>query len=259
MPAAGLRSRPPLSKQTPLPTRVSFGRSSSPQTRSISRGAMAARAADGMDRRIVLRQQIVARDGRDPRPVAAAELADGGFEPLRPHIVRRRVDEVAHQRVRLDGRQGGVPVRLRGPDEAGMAAPAAAGIGVERIAAEPPGGGGPRRPGGIEVVLDAESAAAKQARQAAAGPHVCGPVRAGEHARRPAVRIRQHQRAAGLRLEAVGRRPIARGGRGALEPARQALLVQDEDGHGIGRIGQENSAHGSVASLSAVGPRVWNS
>mmetsp|Transcript_24391 Transcript_24391/g.68634 ORF Transcript_24391/g.68634 Transcript_24391/m.68634 type:complete len:218 (-) Transcript_24391:863-1516(-) len=36
--AAGLMSRPPVSKQTPLPTSVTFGASSDPQVRSIRRG-----------------------------------------------------------------------------------------------------------------------------------------------------------------------------------------------------------------------------
>ncbi len=39
MPAAGLRSRPPLSKHTPLPTKVTFGAAGSPQTMSTRRGA----------------------------------------------------------------------------------------------------------------------------------------------------------------------------------------------------------------------------
>ena len=41
---AGLMSSPPVSKQTPLPTSVTFGASSRPQTRSRSRGASAAAA-----------------------------------------------------------------------------------------------------------------------------------------------------------------------------------------------------------------------
>ena len=39
MPDDGLMSRPPLSKQTPLPTMVTFGCVGLPQRRSISRGA----------------------------------------------------------------------------------------------------------------------------------------------------------------------------------------------------------------------------
>jgi hypothetical protein len=39
MPVAGFRSRPPVSKHTPLPTSVTLGSLSRPQTRSIRRGA----------------------------------------------------------------------------------------------------------------------------------------------------------------------------------------------------------------------------
>ncbi len=41
MPEAGLRSSPPLSKHTPLPTRVILGASALPQTRSIRQGLRA--------------------------------------------------------------------------------------------------------------------------------------------------------------------------------------------------------------------------
>ena len=39
MPDDGFKSSPPVSKHTPLPTRVTFGSLSRPHTRSISRGA----------------------------------------------------------------------------------------------------------------------------------------------------------------------------------------------------------------------------
>ena len=39
MPLDGFRSSPPVSKQTPLPTSVTFGWAGSPQEKSISRGA----------------------------------------------------------------------------------------------------------------------------------------------------------------------------------------------------------------------------
>ena len=38
MPEAGFRSRPPVSKHTPLPTKVTFGALTSPQVMSTSRG-----------------------------------------------------------------------------------------------------------------------------------------------------------------------------------------------------------------------------
>ncbi len=42
MPEAGLMSRPPLSKVTPLPTSVTFGALSRPQTKSTILGGSAA-------------------------------------------------------------------------------------------------------------------------------------------------------------------------------------------------------------------------
>ena len=39
IPEDGLMSRPPVSKQTPFPTSVTFGSLGSPQVRSMSRGA----------------------------------------------------------------------------------------------------------------------------------------------------------------------------------------------------------------------------
>ena len=100
-------------------------------------------AADGMDGRVVPRQQVVTDDGRDLRSVALAEFPDSGFEPFRPHIVGRRVDEVANLRLRLDGCERRAPVRVCRPDEAGAVPALAVRIGVEGVAAEPPGDGGP--------------------------------------------------------------------------------------------------------------------
>jgi hypothetical protein len=39
MPEAGLMSSPPVSKQTPLPTNVTFGARTGPQVKSMRRGA----------------------------------------------------------------------------------------------------------------------------------------------------------------------------------------------------------------------------
>ena len=60
MPASGLMSSPPVSKQTPLPTSVIFGSLSLPQVRSISRGARGEPAPTACDQREILRQRIAA-------------------------------------------------------------------------------------------------------------------------------------------------------------------------------------------------------
>ena len=75
MPADGLMSRPPVSKQTPLPTSVTFGAPGSPQVKSISRGARAGAAAaptawiSGKSS-----AQRVAHDHREARAVALGEV-----------------------------------------------------------------------------------------------------------------------------------------------------------------------------------------
>ena len=54
-------------------------------------------AADGMDQRKILFQQFVADHGGDRRGVARGELARRLFELRRPHVIGRRVDEIARQ------------------------------------------------------------------------------------------------------------------------------------------------------------------
>ena len=100
MALSGLRSSPPVSKHTPLPTSVTLGSPALPQRSSISRGARlrVGGAADGVDQRKVLLEQIVADDRAEFRAVLLGERARGGFELGRPHVVGRRVDQVARQR-----------------------------------------------------------------------------------------------------------------------------------------------------------------
>ena len=201
-----------------------------------------------MDGRVILREQVIADDGGDLRSVALAEFPDNGFEPFRPHVVRGRVDEVADLRLRLDGCEHRVPVRVCRPDKAGAVPALAVRIGVEGVAAEPPGDGGPRGLVRSEFVLDAEGAALQPVRQASAGPHVSGPVGSGQHPRRHAVRIGECQHAAGFGVEAVGCNPIAVAGPGAFEPALEVLPIQQKNRHGIGRIGKEHIGHGAELS-----------
>jgi hypothetical protein len=65
MPDAGLMSRPPVSKHTPLPTRVSFG----------------ARAGHGE-----FPAQALARHDAQFGPMLEGYRTDGLFELVRPHI-----------------------------------------------------------------------------------------------------------------------------------------------------------------------------
>jgi len=93
MPEDGLRSSPPVSKHTPLPTRVSFGARSSPQARSMSR-APACWPADRVDRRIILVEEPVADDDAAARAQARSHVLRRPASSA-GHILGRRVDEIA--------------------------------------------------------------------------------------------------------------------------------------------------------------------
>ena len=85
--AGGLMSSPPVSKQTPLPTSVTFGASSRPQTRSRSRGGSAAAAPTAS-----IIGRFAALSAAAPRvtvtrgAVPLAERDEGGLERLGPHV-----------------------------------------------------------------------------------------------------------------------------------------------------------------------------
>ena len=64
MPLDGLMSRPPVSKQMPLPTRVTAGAPARPQVRSISRGARGLARPTAWISGKFLCEQIVALDRR---------------------------------------------------------------------------------------------------------------------------------------------------------------------------------------------------
>ena len=98
MPAAGLMSRPPESKQTPLPTSVTFGWAASPQLKSTRRGASsAARPTAWISGSLASSRCFAAGDDR-----ACAELrGDAQRRRLQrggAKIVGGRVDEIAAER-----------------------------------------------------------------------------------------------------------------------------------------------------------------
>ena len=98
MPASDLMSSPPVSKQTPLPISVTLGCEGSPQVMSIRRGGRSGRgAADRVDEREVLAQEILADDHLHAGAVLGRQRARGVFELRRAHVVRRRVDQVARE------------------------------------------------------------------------------------------------------------------------------------------------------------------
>ncbi len=97
MPADGLMSRPPVSKQTPLPINVTFGCVGSPQTKSTSRGRARGGLPHGVDGRESA-LQFVAHDFLRGRTVLARDPDRLGGKPLGRHVGRRRVDEIARKR-----------------------------------------------------------------------------------------------------------------------------------------------------------------
>ena len=100
MPLAGLMSSPPVSKHTPLPTSVTLGSLAlaPAQLDQPRRALRVGGAADGVDQRKVLLEQVVADDRAEFRAVLLGERARGRFELGRAHVVGRRVDQVARQR-----------------------------------------------------------------------------------------------------------------------------------------------------------------
>ena len=102
MPLDGLMSRPPVSKQMPLPTSVTAGAPVAAPGEVDQPRRARARAADGMDQREVLGEQIVALDHGDARAVARGKVARRRLELGGAQVGGRRVDEVAPQPDRLD-------------------------------------------------------------------------------------------------------------------------------------------------------------
>ena len=204
MPASGLMSRPPVSKQTPLPTSVTRGCSSSPHDMSISRGAAArGGAADGVDQRKILRQQIVADDGADCGAVTRGKLPRGVFELGRAHIVRRRIDEIARQRHAFDDALQIVAIEALRQIELDLARFGLA-VAREAVGAEREGERG--KPRIVRLVGEAIDAVRQMLRQAAGQKQILGIVGAFEPEQDAAepVLARQQQMAAGLGLETRG-------------------------------------------------------
>ena len=110
--ARRLRSRPPLSKQTPLPMIAIRGSPGLPHSSSIRRGARASRrrAADGSDQRIA-RGELVARRDPDLRAELGCRVAHRLLDLGGAEVARGRVDEVAHQRGRFGQPHPGLDLR----------------------------------------------------------------------------------------------------------------------------------------------------
>src|SRR5690606_16043759 len=105
MAEAGLMSKPPLSKQMPLPTMAMRGFPGSPHCSSIRRGAKLLSAAT--DHGMTLLQFITLGDG-NRGIVAFGEHACRVFQLRWPHVCGGRVDQIADECDRIGQLHGGV-------------------------------------------------------------------------------------------------------------------------------------------------------
>ena len=226
MPLDGLMSRPPVSKQTPLPTSVTFGASSGPQRKIDEPWRLRRGTADRMDEREILLEQIVAERDRRFGAELRGERHGGRFERVGVHVIGRRVDEIAPERhgrgERLDPRQ----VDIAGRHELRLSVLFLL-VAVEAISGERPAEQCERRV--MRRVGEAVDARRQHARQLAWQKRVAKARRlafeAEQNAGESALGIRQNQAAARRRLEFRSRgemRPPAAG--------RAALILGQDCG-----------------------------
>ena len=177
MPLDGLMSRPPVSKQMPLPTSVTVGAPARPQLMSISRGGAVAGAADGVDHREVLGEQVVADDAGDGwRRGARRAGARRPPAPAGPRSLAGVLIEVAAQPDAVDdGASARARRRLAAASGGSRAAVAAVAglVAAEAIGAEAPGDGG--KLGVIDVAGQTVEARRQHGRQRAERPAPAGP------------------------------------------------------------------------------------
>ncbi len=159
------------------------------------------RAADGVNERKILRQQIVADDGIGRRVMARGEFARGLLELRRPHIVRRRVDEIARQRHPFDDALQIVAVETLRQIEIDLAR---LGLAVAREAVQAERESQRRKPRVVRLVGEAVDAVGQMLRQPAGEKQIFGLVGTFEPEQDSAEPAfpRQQQIAGGLRLEA---------------------------------------------------------
>ena len=177
-------------------------------------------AADGVDEREVLGEEIVADDGTHEGAVAAGKRARGVLELLRAHVVGRRVDEIAGEAHALDDAAEIGAVDVAGELELHLLLVLLA-IAAEAIAAEREGERRQLRI--VRGIAEAVGAGREQAGQGA-GPEqilarLVGALEREQDAGEGSLRSRQQEVSAGLRLEARG---LGEGARARIEARRAA-------------------------------------
>ena len=259
MPHAGLMSRPPVSKQTPLPTSVTDGASASPQARSMRRGARddeAAAPTAWMSGKLSASSPSPTISEKTA-PCAAGEIAGGVGQLRRAKVVGGRVDEVAGQKDAVGDAAdfGGVDT---GRQDQAARRLAAIAITAEAIGAERPGEACQRRIG--EAVAETVGAG-RQVRRQLAGQQrrsaivVAEPEKDG---RRSALPVWDEADVAGGGREAGGACPGGSPRAESVGEAGKAGFGKRVDGNGgltaIGgqqAIGQGKSSRGRSPIMAA--------
>ena len=270
MPEAGLMSRPPESKHTPLPTkrqrrrvRVAPGEVDEARRARERRGG-----ADGMDQREAVGKKAFADDLGEDGAVAQRQIA-GGFGKLRrPEVVGGGVDEIARQEDAVGDAADFSRIDVDREHEAARRRRILA-IAGEAIGAERPGEAGQRRI--VEAGGEAIGTGRQLGRQGAGEKRrpVTALPEAEKHGGRAAIGTRHQTDLAGGGGEAGGRGPFRRprgkrrrqGGKAApghgMNGNRRFAAVGGKQaiGHGChlrgGRIGRH---HGEAAAAATIPP-----
>ena len=200
-------------------------------------GRVVAGPADGVDGREILLQQCVAHGLVHLGAEVAGQRAGGGGQGFRPHVVGRRVDQVAHQANGGDAGQGGVAVQPSRRDQHPGAGGVVGGVAVEAVLGQAPAQRGVPRGRAGGVVGQPVAAGRQLVGQRRIGPRVrLGHLaaRAQTHqggGRRPARAWHQHHLALlGFKADRFGPGGLPR--LGGLGPRGPAVGGQAVDGDG---------------------------
>ena len=135
----GLMSRPPVSKQMPLPTMVTFGACSEPQRRSIRRGARSLALPTAWIMGKLSDEQARSFRHLDGGAVLGSRCSRAArFELGRPEIVRRSIDQIAAEKERFGKRLNAAAI-----DAVGQHEPLRLCVVLRFVAAEAVGAGEP--------------------------------------------------------------------------------------------------------------------
>ena len=192
------------------------------------------RAADGVNERKIVLEEIVAGDAARRRALPLRERAGGIFQFLRAHVVRGRIDEIACERHAVDdAREVGAVHAIR-QHQTDLAIVTLA-VTREAIGAEREGERG--EPRIVRCVGETIKPVRQQSGEASRQEQVARAVRLFEpeqHCAEPAVGAGQGQIASGLGFETGGLGERARGGielAGDVAPARRR---HEGDRNGLG-------------------------